>query len=184
MSGDKYKIEDQHARYFLTLTVVHWIDLFSRREYKDILVESLNHCIQNKGLEIYAWVIMTNHMHMVAACNEPHRMSDFLRDYKKYTSKKIVDAICEIPESRRDWLLDKFSFEAKRTGRAKDYKVWKDANHAIDLDNNGIDVIEKIDYIHENPVKAGIVRNPEDYVYSSAIDYAGSGKRLLDVIIV
>lgn len=184
MSGDKYRIEDQHARYFMTLTVVNWIDVFSRKEYKDIVVDSLSHCIKNKGLDIYAWVIMTNHMHLVAACHKPNRMSGFLRDFKKYTSKKITDAICEIPESRREWLLDKFSFEAKRIGRAKDYKLWKDDNHAIDLDNNGIDMMQKIDYIHENPVRAGIVRNPEDYVYSSAIDYTPMGKGLVEVVVV
>ncbi|MFY0653056.1 MAG: transposase [Cyclobacteriaceae bacterium] len=184
MSGDKYKISDQHARYFMTLTVVNWIDIFSRREYKDIVVDSLNYCTQNKGLEIYTWVIMTNHVHLVAGCLEPYKMSDFLRDFKKFTSKKIVDEICEIPESRREWLLDKFAFEASRIGRAKDYKLWRDDNHAIDLDGYGIEMMQKIIYVHENPVRAGIVRNPEDYVYSSAIDYTPMGMGLVEVVVV
>lgn len=184
MSGDKYKITDQHARYFLTLTVIHWLDVFTRSEYKDIIVNSLDYCIANKGLNIYAWVIMSNHVHMVAGCKAPNRMSDFLRDFKKYTSKRIVEAIEEINESRRDWLLDKFSFEARRSGRATDYKLWMDGNHAVDLDNNAIDMMEKIDYIHENPVRARIVANPEDYIYSSAIDYSGKGKGLVKVIVI
>lgn len=101
---------------------------------------------------------------MVGRIDTALGMSSFLRDFKKYTSKQITAAIKEIPESRREWLLDKFSYEARRTGRAKYYKVWKDSNHAIDLTN--IDMMGKVDYVHENPVKAGIVEEPEHYLYS------------------
>ena len=181
MSGDQYRISDQHSCYFLTSTVINWIDVFSRKAYKDILVDSLNHCVKHKNLELYAWVIMSNHIHLVARVNPPDRMSDFLRDFKKFTSKKVLEAIQTIPESRRKWFLDMFSFEARRTQRANDFKMWKDGNHAIDLQN--IDIMEKINYIHNNPVKAGIVNYPEHYVYSSAVDYAG-GKGLVEVVIV
>lgn len=78
----------------------------------------------------------------------------------------------DINESRRDWLLDKFEFEARRTRRAENYKVWQDDNHPIDLTD--IDPYQKIEYIHENPVRAGIVDNQEDYIYSSARDYLGT----------
>ncbi len=171
MSGDKYHISDQQATYFLTLTVVRWVDIFSREYYRTILVDSLNYCIKEKGLTVYAWVIMSNHVHLVARCEAPYRMSDFLRDFKKFTSKRIAAAVQEIPESRKFWLLDAFAFEAKRTRRAEEYKIWKDDNHAIDLTE--IDVIEKLNYIHENPVRAGLVTVPEHYVYSSACDYVG-----------
>ncbi|MGD1960073.1 MAG: transposase [Fulvivirga sp.] len=171
MSGDRYIIQNQNGYYFITLTVVYWVDLFSRREYRDIIVDSLNYCVKSKGLELNAWVIMSNHVHLVGRIDTVLGMSGFLRDFKKYTSKQITAAIKEIPESRREWLLDKFSYEARRTGRAKYYKVWKDSNHAIDLTN--IDMMGKVDYVHENPVKAGIVEEPEHYLYSSARDYAG-----------
>lgn len=92
-----------------------------------------------------------------------------------------MEAINEVPESRREWLLDKFSFEARRTGRAENYKLWKDDNHAIDL--SMIDIMNKIDYIHNNPVSVGIVHTPEHYVYSSAIDYSG-GKGLVKIELV
>ncbi len=181
MSGDKYIIRNQQEAYFLTLTVVNWIDLFSRKEYRDIVTDSLNYCTQHKNLELYGWVIMTNHIHLVASCKEPSRISDFLRDFKKFTSKRFIDKIKEIPESRRDWLLDKFSFEARRTRRAENYKIWTDDNHASDLST--IDIMQKINYVHENPVRAGWVNNPEDYIYSSAIDYAG-GKGLVAVLVI
>jgi hypothetical protein len=83
-----------------------------------------------------------------------------------------LQEIKNIPESRREWLLDKFSFEARRTRSAKNYKLWKDTNHAIDLST--IDMISKVDYMHNNPVQASLVFNPDEYVYSSACDYTGS----------
>lgn len=171
MSGDKYLISDQHAPYFITCTVIKWIDLFTRIDYRDVIVDSLNYCIKEKYLAIYAWVIMSNHIHLTVQCNPPGNMSNFLRDFKKFTSKKFINTIENINESRMEWLLDKFAFEAKRTRRAENYKIWMDDNHAIDLTN--IDIMEKIEYIHNNPVKAGIVDRPEDYIYSSARDYAG-----------
>lgn len=172
MSGDRYKIQDQKGLYFLTLTVIHWIDAFSRSEYRDIIVDSLNYCIKEKGLVVNSWVIMSNHIHLIARVKEPNRMSDVLRDFKKFTSKQILKSIIEILESRKEWLLDKFAFEAKRTRRAENYKFWKDSNHAIYL-NDGIDVWEKVNYIHLNPVKARIVDKEDEYIYSSARNYTG-----------
>lgn len=171
MAGDSYKIQDQNGVYFLTMTVVHWVDVFSRREHKEVIVDALNYCIQEKGLVLYAWVIMSNHVHLVATVETALGMSGFLRDFKKFTSKKLIESIKEVPESRRGWLLKMFTDEASETGRAKHYKVWQDDNHAVDLRH--IDAMQKIDYIHENPVKAGIVYEPQEYVYSSAGDYAG-----------
>jgi len=83
----------------------------------------------------------------------------------------LAVTIKEITESRRDWLLDKFSFEARKTNRAENHKIWQDDNHPIDLQE--IDAFQKLQYIHDNPVKAGIVEFPEQYIYSSAKDYAG-----------
>jgi len=180
MSGDRYIIQDQQATYFLTLTIVKWIDLFTRKDYKDAITDSLVYCIKNKGLVLNAWVIMSNHIHLVGRVETDIGMSGFLRDFKKYTSKKLVELMKELAESRKDWLLDKFAFEAKRTGRAKFYKLWKDDNHAIDLSNGSIDIMNKIDYVHMNPVVGGWVNDPENYIYSSAIDYAG-GKGLVVV---
>jgi hypothetical protein len=90
----------------------------------------------------------------------------------------------EINESRKEWLKDKFSFEAKRTQRAKEYKIWTDDNHAIDLDQMKIDMMSKIDYFHNNPVESGIVFQAEDYVYSSALDYTRKGRGLIEVTII
>ena len=185
MAGDRYFIKDQKATYFLTLTVVKWIDIFTRVDYRNVIIDSLNYCIKEKGLVLNSWVIMSNHIHLIGRVENEIGMSGFLRDFKKYTSKEIAKLIVEIPESRRDWLLDKFAFEARRTGRAKFYKIWKDDNHAVDLTNNPISVLEKIEYIHMNPVVGRWVENPEDYLYSSAIDYAKvTGKGMIKIELV
>ncbi|WP_051189486.1 REP-associated tyrosine transposase [Daejeonella oryzae] len=171
MSGDRYFIRDQHQTYFITCTIVEWIDLFTRQHYKTIITDSLNYCIKEKGLRVNGWVLMTNHLHLLARCEKPHLMSDFLRDFKKFTSKRLAEVILTEPESRRDWLLDKFNFEARKTRRAEHFKIWRDDNHAIDMDH--IDIMQKLSYIHDNPVRTMIVENQEDYLFSSARDYAG-----------
>lgn len=179
MSGDRYKIADQEQVYFLTLTVIDWVDVFTRKDYKLLLVDSLNYCAASKGLEIFAWVIMSNHIHLMVRAKEGFELSHIVRDFKKFTSKAITAKILEIGESRREWLLNKFAFEAKRTARAKNYKVWRDDNHAICLEKSEW-INQRLNYIHQNPVRQMIVNNPEDYVFSSAIDYA-DGKGLVTI---
>lgn len=85
----KYKIRDQQNLHFITFATVNWIDALSRPEYKDILVDSLNYCVSNKGMEIYVWVIMSNHVHLIASAKENYNLSDILRDLKKFTSKNL-----------------------------------------------------------------------------------------------
>ncbi len=106
------------------------------------------------------------HLHFAGRCEEPHRMSDFLWDFKKHTSKTLANAVLRIPESRREWLMDKFVFGARRSSRADRYKIWRDDNHAIDL--SGLDIRKKLSYMHDNPVRAGIVERAEVYLMSSA----------------
>jgi len=103
--SSNYKFHDQKRPYFVTFSVIRWIDVFTRREYKDILVDSLKYCIKNKGLELYAWVIMSNHVHLIIGTNKLP-MHDILRDIKRHTYKMLIKAISEnTKESRRDWLL-------------------------------------------------------------------------------
>jgi putative transposase len=180
MSGDRYKIQNQNGIYFLTFTVIDWIDLFTRKDYCIVIVDALNYCIKEKHLEVFSWVIMSSHLHIVCRVIEPGKLSDVVRDFKKYTSKEFIKLMNEIGESRRDWLLKRFAIEANRVGRAKNYKIWKDDNHAIEIVDN-ISIEQKVNYIHENPVKAMIVCHAHEYIFSSAIDFA-EGKGLVNVI--
>lgn len=170
MSGDKYRIVNNDDKYFVTFTIVNWIDIFTRKDYKIIIVDSLNYCIEQKGLVVYAWVLMSNHLHLIVSAKEGFVLSHIIRDFKKFTSKRIIEKITETGESRREWLLDKFNFEARRTRRAENYKVWTDDNHAICLEKTEW-FMQRLNYIHQNPVRRMIVENPHEYLFSSAVDY-------------
>ena len=101
-----YKIHDQDDLHYLTYATVGWVDVFTRPAYKDILVQSLRHCQEQKGLELFAWCIMCNHVHLIARAAPGHKLQDILRDHKKFTAKAVIKAIEENPqESRREWLL-------------------------------------------------------------------------------
>jgi len=182
MAADNYFIKDQNTVYFLTFTIVDWVDVFTRKDYKIIIVDSLNYCISNKGLDVFAWCLMSNHIHMVCRANEDYRISDIIRDFKKHTAKAIINQIKTEPESRRDWMLYRFEFAGKFDNRISKYRFWQDTNHAIQLDNNEM-IEQKINYTHENPVRAMIVGRQEDYLYSSARDYSGE-KGLVNIQIV
>ncbi len=181
--GIRNKISQGYS-YYLTLTIEEWIDVFSRPTYKHIIVDSLNYCIANKGLEVYCWCLMSNHLHLIASAKEEGNMSDILRDFKKFTNKAIIDAIKEIPESRRDWMLNLFWYAGKnnkKISRALGIKVWQDGNDAKEIHTTAF-LEEKMNYIHNNPVNAELVANPEDYLYSSARDYSGE-KGLVEIIL-
>jgi REP element-mobilizing transposase RayT len=148
MSGDKYFISDKAGCYFVTYTVIHWIAIFSQKEYRDIIVDCLDYCIDHKGLVVYAWVIMSNHIHLVITTKSDHgNISEIIRDLKKHTSKEITKEIQAIPESRKEWLLNAMRKEAKRIGRATYCKLWKDDNHAITIDGKIFGIKERINYI-------------------------------------
>jgi putative transposase len=182
--GFKYTITTSE-KYFLTITVVNWIDVFTRKELSEVIVNSLKHCQQKKGLQIFAWCLMSSHLHLVVAVSETadHTLSDVMRDFKKFTSKQIVKMISEIAESRKEWLLKQFEYAGKYNPKIKDYKFWQDGLHPIEL-TSGKFIDQKINYIHQNPVEAGIVYRAEDYVLSSAAEYAGEHTGLLDVIVL
>jgi len=121
-SNKPYRITDQNGIYFLTLTVVDWLDVFTRKEYKLEVVDSLNYCVKNKGLDLHAWCLMSNHLHLLGKTREPFSLSDFLRDFKRHLAKRIVESLeTESIESRRDWMLNRMKFRAGQVKRVENY---------------------------------------------------------------
>ena len=167
----KHKFSNPEGIYFITFSVIGWIDIFTRNRYREIFVESLNYCIQNKGLTVYIWVLMSNHVHLVAKA-EKGNLSDIMRDLKRHTSKSILKNINEVGESRSKWMLFLFKEAGARNSNNKDFQFWQQDNHPVELSSNEM-IDQKIEYIHQNPVTNGMVSSPEHYVYSSAIDYCG-----------
>ena len=161
-----YRIDDQYVMYFLTFTIVDWVDIFSRKSYRDIVIESLDFCIKTKGLKVYGYVVMTNHIHLIAHSPDG-RLSDIVRDFKKFTARKILETVMHEPESRREWLLHRFQWNAAQNERSSDHQVWTHENHAASITSEKF-FRQKLNYIHQNPVRAGWVEREEDYVYSSA----------------
>jgi REP element-mobilizing transposase RayT len=169
--SDKYKITEKDRPYYLTLTVVGWIDVFTRPNHKAVITESLKYCQQNKGLEIYGWCLMSNHLHLIAKATGNASLPEILRDFKKHTSKAVIKQISEEPESRREWMLEQFKEAGKDLKRITNYKFWQDGNQAKEIYSNKF-FWEKLNYIHQNPVQDLIVEKPEDYLFSSARNYA------------
>jgi putative transposase len=164
--GFAYRISEQSGVYFITCTVSRWVDVYSRSLYADIVVDSLRYCQLHKGLKIYGWVIMTNHIHLIVSSEVPHRLSDVLRDFKKFTASKILDRIKSSTwESRKAWMIWLFN-------RGGNQRFWKPGFHPKEIHTQAF-FEQKLEYIHLNPVRAGLVDTPEAWRYSSARDFAG-----------
>jgi REP element-mobilizing transposase RayT len=180
----KYKIRDQEKLYFVTFTVIHWLDVFIRQEYCDIFLDSLRYCQKQKGLELCAYVIMSSHVHLIIGKHGDGKLEGVIRDIKKFTSVKIIESIkSNSHESRKELLLLLFERAGKKNKQNTHYQFWQHDSHPIELFSNEL-IDQKLDYIHHNPVNAGIVLSPEHYVYSSAINYAGLSEQLIDVILI
>ncbi|ARS34595.1 REP-associated tyrosine transposase [Pontibacter actiniarum] len=178
----KYKFHNQEGLYFVSFAVVYWIDVFTREEYFAILTDSLDYCRKNKGMEIYAWCIMPSHVHLIfrAKANNP---SVLLKELKTYTSKQLQKAIAEHnQESRKEWILWLMERAGLKNSNVKHRQFWQQHNKPIELLSAAV-IDQKIDYIHNNPVEAGFVTEPDHWKYSSAIDFSG-GKGVLEMDLV
>ncbi|GAA4003986.1 transposase [Hymenobacter fastidiosus] len=135
--------------FFLTLTVMGWVDVFIRPRYAEIMVESLRYCQQHKGLELYAYVIMSSHVHLIAA-------------------RQLLKAVAEDEhESRREWMMRLFAYYARPHRQNEAYMFWQKTNYPVPLHTPAV-TQQKADYMHNNPVAAGLVTAPEHYPLSSA----------------
>jgi REP element-mobilizing transposase RayT len=176
-----YRIRDQSVTHFLTFTVVDWVDIFSRKRYRDILLESLSYCRKVKGLEVYGYVIMTNHVHCILKARKGN-LSNVIRDFKRYTATEILKSVEQEPESRRDWMLRRFEFAIKRGKRNEYRQFWEHDNHPEEVYSVKF-FLQKLNYIHQNPVKAGWVTEAEHWLYSSMRNYCGLSSLIaIDVI--
>jgi putative transposase len=178
----KYKFtKDTDNLFFVTMTVVYWIDLFIRQEYREIFLDSVRYCQEQKDLVVYAWVIMPSHIHMIVG-SRGKPFSDIFRDLKRHTSQSLHKAIKEHPqESRREWLIWMMERAGKKHGNK--FQLWQPENHPIILDTNEI-LDQKLSYIHYNPVESGFVNLPQEWKFSSASDYVNEEKGILDICFI
>ena len=145
--------ENSSAVYFLTLTVQHWYYIFDRHNRFQILADSLIYCQKHKSLKIYAYVFMLNHLHLVASAED---MIDFVRDFKKFTSKEIQKNLLATEAN----VLQLFATD-------DGYEFWQESNMPKLIESEDF-FNQKVEYIHHNPVRKQYVKNPEDWIWSSA----------------
>ena len=167
----EFRITTPNELFFVTLTTVGWVDVFTRNDYKNILVENLQYCQKNENLDIYCYVIMSNHIHMICR-GQDKDLKELLGRFKSYSAKQIIKAIeNNAQESRKEWLLYLFNYFAKANNQYSKNHFWQYTTHPVLLYSNDV-IKQKMDYIHLNPVRAGLVNEPENYIYSSANIYS------------
>ena len=169
----KYKFHDNDKLYFISFAVVNWVDFFIRQEYNQELINSWQYNIENKGLQIYGWCIMTSHIHMIVGSDGKMKLDKIIGEMKSYTSTRFKTLIKENQqESRKEWLVWMFERAGKKNGNNNESQFWQQHNKPLEImDQEMFD--KTLDYIHQNPVVAGFVSKPEDWKYSSAKDFCG-----------
>ena len=157
----KYKIYDKQGIYFITSSIIEWIPIFISKSYFDILISSMEYCQENKNLTIYAYVILDNHFHMI--CHAPE-LSLTIQSMKRHTAKCIIE---QLETDNKTWLLNLLSFYKKKHKKESTHQLWQEGFYPKQIISDE-SLLQKVEYIHYNPVKRGYVSLPEHWNYSSA----------------
>lgn len=174
MFPEQESIIEQQACYYLTFHIVDGIDVFIRPVFKQVIVESLNYFIAKKGLSVYAWCLMSDHLHLMAQAKQGYGLSLIAHDFKKFTTKIILEDIDVEPETRRNWMMKKFEEASSSLKLLEKFQVWQTCINPVYVDLKKTELVKDLlEHIHMNPVRNRIVVAAEDYLHSSARDYAG-----------
>src|SRR5829696_8819171 len=134
MTRDNNTIIEQDACYYLTFNVVDWMDIFIRPVFKQVIVESLNHFIERKGLTVYSWCPMTNHLHLMAQAKQGYGLTLIAHDLKKFTTKIILEDIDVEPEIRKKWMMRKFENASNSLKMLDKFQVWQTCINPVYID--------------------------------------------------
>ncbi len=157
------------APCFCSFTIVQCADLFTQQAYRDIVVDCMNYCEAHKGLRIHAYVFMSNQIHCILSASFG-LLSNILRDMKSFSAKTMFRRMYEAEDCRLDWLKLVFAYAAGGHTRNKDFQIWNHYNHPEELCSEKL-FRQKMDFIHNCPIRAGLVAEPHHWLYSSASDY-------------
>ena len=163
MPSPRIAAENENTMHFLTITVIEWIDIFTKPEYFKLICDSLTFCRKNKGLLLYDFIIMTNHIHLIVKAKKDTKLSSIIRDFKRHTTTEIFK---QLEKDNRIYILNllKNSFSRKKE---TEKQIWQRENHAISINSEKF-YFEKAKYIVNNPVRKKYVAKAEDWIYSSA----------------
>ncbi len=158
--------ENKNKIHFLTFTTMEWIDIFTKPEYFNLIINTFKHCQKNQGLLLYGFVIMTNHFHCLVSAQEDYSLENIVASFKKFTTfqtKKMLE------KDNRKYIsaLIKSSYAKKKN---TSFQIWQRENYPETIESEKF-FLQKMNYIHNNPVKKCYVAKPEDWLYSSARNY-------------
>ena len=172
MGRSRYTIIDPQQPHFVTLTVLHWIPVFTRPKTVDILLDTLRF-LGNEGLKVYAYVVLENHCHCVL---QSDALDKDIRRFKSWTARQLIQYLAD---NNVRQILEQLAFYKKAHKKDRAYQFWQEGVHPELIQNDEM-MRQKIEYIHHNPVKRGYVDETEHWRYSSARNYAGK-EGLLEV---
>jgi REP element-mobilizing transposase RayT len=173
MARSQYKFFDNHGPYFLTATIVNWLPLLNAPAIVDILFESLKFLQNHERLTLYAYVILENHLHLIASSMN---LSKEMGNFKSFTARQIID---HYQAQGANHILEQLVFHKQPYKTDRSYQLWQEGSHPQLIQGMAM-MQQKVTYIHHNPVKRGWVDEPTHWRYSSARNYAGIAG-LLDV---
>ena len=173
----RWKIVPEIPLYFITNTIVEWQPVFVEIPLFETIIESWDYCCSKKDLHLHGYVIMPNHIHAMVSSNVSNHLSEILRDMNRFTSQRITTLLKGM---RRELLLNIFHQAANEEGRGNRYKVWQEGFHPVAIES-GEFFQQKIEYIHQNPVRKGYVEQPEHWRYSSARNYILNDNSIIQI---
>jgi putative transposase len=170
----RYRINEHECAHFVTSTVVEWLPVFTTAPCSDIIVRSLEYCREHKGLRVYAWVILDNHFHAVVSAPN---LTSALRDLRKFTARELL---AQLKAEGRDWLLNQLAYFCASHKTSSAHQIWQEGVHPQQIVNDEM-MVQKLEYLHNNPVKRGFVASPEHWVYSSAHEWLPGANPMMRV---
>ena len=165
MTRDRYRFSDERQPHFVTSTAVAWLSVFNRPEAVNIIYDSWRY-LQQEGLVLYGYVILDYHLHWIAY---HENLAHVIARFKSYTARRIIDLL---KEHRADILLEQLEYYKLRHKIDQQYQLWQEGSHPIAISSDEM-MVQKLDYVHNNPVKRGFVDEPIHWRHSSARNYAG-----------
>ncbi|NQT23950.1 transposase [candidate division KSB1 bacterium] len=173
----RYKVSPEETSfYYSTCTIVAWLPVFQSEPYFQIIINSLNYCRANKGLLLLGFIIMPTHMHMVTSNHSDTILSEIMRDFRAYTSRKIRK---QLELDGRESFLKVFENSARNLPKQQ-YRIWQEDYHPVALYSEDW-FHQKMNYMHDNPVRIGFVDLPEHWKYSSARNWILDDDRLISI---
>lgn len=182
MDNERVISFDDHGCYFLTLETVDLTDIFIRPVYKQIVVHTLNHYINSKGLIVYGWCLMPNKLYIICQVQKNVSFKELRKAFKQFTTEKVIEAVNNEPEERRQWLTEHFQKNYGFLGAQKKLEVWKREKEMLSIDLARPEIMaEHLELVHNIPVQERIVRYASDFIYSSAADYETGREGLVKI---